>query len=290
MDYEDYSDSDFEAELSAYVKDHQKQQEKDEAEKHKRLGEMVGGFMGLWWYLRSFRSSAIRNIKTYSAVADREAKLDAWERLDNPKVTLINEFGACKKCIPYLGQEYTLEEARAIIPIHYNCRCTFVLVEEPALAVGMIAGALQEQEDEANRNKDDEDHVTAELNAEIEAWLDKYDIISDIPQKVIEAQNKHIPESSDFIPGRSYLLPDMYKKVPGTKNKFDYTPIETLYNKYKWNADWAEFGNGNVRAIVTSDRYIGYVVFKDGSKMLTNKFTVHYSRKKGGYHIVPTLK
>lgn len=289
MDYEDYSDSDFEAELSTYVKDHKKQQEKDEAEKHKRLGEMVGGFMGLWWYLRSFRSSTVRNIKTYSAVADREAKLNAWAQLDNPKVTLINEFGACEKCIPYLGQEYTLEEARAIIPIHYNCRCTFVLVEEPALASGLIAGAFREQEDDTNRNKDDEDNVTAELNAEIEAWLDKYDLISDIPQNVIEAQNKHIPESRDFIPGRSYLLPDMYKKVPGTKNRFDYTPIETLYNEYKWQAQWISPDSNNIKAIITTDSYVGYVIKRDGSRVLTKKLKIHYSRKKGGYHVVPSL-
>lgn len=289
-DYENYSDEDFEEELRSYIKDSKKQQEENDAEKHKHLSEMVGGFMGLWWYLRSLRSSTVRNLKTYSAVADREAKFSVWDSMKDPKVTLINEFGACERCIPYLGQEYTLSEARSIIPIHYNCRCTFVLLDNAnGLLPGMIAGTLNSSQSDKGEEQDSDDS-DYELTQEDLNRMESESLVADIPKKVFEAQNKHIQESNDYIEGRSFLLPELYKKVPGTKNKFDYTAIEELYNKYIWQADWVVFGNGNVRSIVTADDYIGYVVMKDGTKVLTNKFTVHYSRKKGGYHVVPTLR
>lgn len=180
MSYEDYSDDDFESELRSYIKDSKEQQDRDDAEKHKRLSEMVGGFMGLWWYLRSFRSSTVRNLKTYSAVSDREAKFSVWEKLTNPKVTLINEFGACERCIPYLGQEYTLDEARSIIPIHYNCRCTFILIEDAGLLPGMIAGI-----DTLSRNKDEHNNESNPMSEDelekVSEWFiqDGGTIISD---------------------------------------------------------------------------------------------------------------
>ncbi|QIL50103.1 hypothetical protein G7084_01460 [Weissella coleopterorum] len=289
MSYEDYSDEDFENELISYIKDSKKQQEEKDAEKHKHLSEMVGGFMGLWWYLRSFRSSTVRNLKTYSAVADREAKFSIWDTMNNPKVTLINEFGACERCVPYLGQEYTLDEARSIIPIHYNCRCTFVLLDDDnGLLPGMIAGTLNGSQSDKNNEQDSGDS-DYELTQEDLNRMESEALVADIPKEVFEAQNKHIQESNDYIDGRSFLLPELYKKVPGTKNKFDYTAIEELYNKHIWQADWKVSPNGNIKSIITTDQYVGYVVKRDGSMVLTKKLKIHYSLKKGGYHVVPSL-
>lgn len=288
-DYENYSDKDFEEELRSYIKDSKKQQDENDAEKHKHLSEMVGGFMGLWWYLRSLRSSTVRNLKTYSAVADREAKFSVWDSMKDPKVTLINEFGACERCIPYLDQEYTLSEARSIIPIHYNCRCTFVLLDDAnVLLPGMIAGTLNSSQSDEN-NEQGSDESDYELTQEDLNRMESESLVTDIPKKVFEAQNKHIQESNDYIEGRSFLLPELYKKVPGTKNKFDYTVIEALYNKYIWMADWKVSPNGSVKALITTDQYVGYVVKRDGSMVLTKKLKIHYSRKKGGYHAVPSL-
>lgn len=72
----------------------------------------------------------------------------------------------------------------------------------------------------------------------------------------------------------------MYKKVPEIKNKCDYTQIEMLYNKYKWNAKLIYVGSGNFKAIIVVPEVVGYDVKKGGIKALTNKFIVHYSRKK----------
>ena len=77
-DYENYTDDDYVDELKQYAQDIKSEQAQDEAERRKQLAEMVGGYMGLWWYLRSFSSSTARNIRTYAAVADREAKIEAW--------------------------------------------------------------------------------------------------------------------------------------------------------------------------------------------------------------------
>ncbi|WEY48723.1 hypothetical protein P3T51_03005 [Weissella confusa] len=145
-DYENYSDDDYLAELKDYVDAAKKEKEQDEAERRKQLAEMVGGYMGLWWYLRSFSASAARNIRTYAAIADREAKVTAWKSAaardkgfsqyrDLPgrkdqQVMIINEFGACQYCLPYVGKTYSLGDAQTLVPFHPNCRCTLVRVED----------------------------------------------------------------------------------------------------------------------------------------------------------------
>lgn len=160
-DYENYSDDDYLAELKDYVDAAKKEKEQDEAERRKQLAEMVGGYMGLWWYLRSFSASAARNIRTYAAIADREAKVTAWKSAaardkglsqyrDLPgrkdqQVMIINEFGACQYCLPYVGKTYLLGDAQTLVPFHPNCRCTLVRVEDdskPDLSFfgGILAG------------------------------------------------------------------------------------------------------------------------------------------------------
>lgn len=134
--YDNYTDDDLLADLNAYADQRDAEQAEDNAELKQHLGEMVGGFLGVWWYLRAFSATASRNIRTYAAVADKQAKLTAWKTADEQieqehphyqsKVTIMNEFGACSKCLPYLGNDYTLAEAKSLVPFHYNCRCTIV--------------------------------------------------------------------------------------------------------------------------------------------------------------------
>ncbi|RHE73794.1 hypothetical protein DW718_00785 [Weissella cibaria] len=197
-DYENYTDDDYVNELKQYAQDIKSEQAQDEAERRKQLAEMVGGYMGLWWYLRSFSSSTARNIRTYAAVADREAKIEAWtngtpedsksaklsaaaeERAKklapfrdllgskDQKVMLINEFGACAVCAPYVGKTYTLEEAQELVPFHPNCRCTLVRVENDskgALVAGISAGAFRYQDEKGPQLSD----------KDIEELLDYFD-------------------------------------------------------------------------------------------------------------------
>ena len=134
--YDNYTDDDFLADLNTYADQRDAEQVEDNAELKQHLGEMVGGFLGVWWYLRAFGAASSRNIRTYAAVADKQAKLTAWETADDQmnqdhphyqsKVTIMNEFGACSRCLPYLGNDYTLAEAKSLVPFHYNCRCTIV--------------------------------------------------------------------------------------------------------------------------------------------------------------------
>lgn len=134
--YDNYTDDDFLADLNVYADQRDAEQAEDNAELKQHLGEMVGGFLGVWWYLRAFGAASSRNIRTYAAVADKQAKLTAWGTADEQikqehphyqsKVTIMNEFGACSRCLPYLGNDYTLAEAKSLVPFHYNCRCTIV--------------------------------------------------------------------------------------------------------------------------------------------------------------------
>ncbi|WP_308888787.1 DUF4258 domain-containing protein [Weissella confusa] len=185
-DYENYSDDDYLAELKDYVDAAKKEKEQDEAERRKQLSEMVGGYMGLWWYLRSFSASAARNIRTYAAIADREAKVAAWKSAadrerelsqyrDLPgskdqQVMIINEFGACQYCLPYVGKTYSLGDAQELVPFHPNCRCTLVRVEDdskPDLSFfgGILAGTQIGNDDNSD---DDYENIDQEPEEPIE--------------------------------------------------------------------------------------------------------------------------
>ncbi len=192
-DYENYTDDDYVDELKQYAQDIKSEQAQDEAERRKQLAEMVGGYMGLWWYLRSFSSSTARNIRTYAAVADREAKIEAWtngtpedsksaklsaaveERAkkltpfrDLPgskdqKVMLVNEFGACTVCAPYVGKTYTLEEAQELVPFHPNCRCTLVRVTKLDEKIALTSGGAASANNTGKTDNKDTDDVEDDI-------------------------------------------------------------------------------------------------------------------------------
>ncbi len=81
--YENVTDDDFLTDLNTYADQRDAEQAEDNAELKQHLGEMVGGFLGVWWYLRAFSAASSRNIRTYTAVADREAKLADWNNAES---------------------------------------------------------------------------------------------------------------------------------------------------------------------------------------------------------------
>lgn len=224
-DYENYSDDDYLAELKDYVDAAKKEKEQDEAERRKQLAEMVGGYMGLWWYLRSFSASAARNIRTYAAIADREAKVTAWKSAaardkglsqyrDLPgrkdqQVMIINEFSACQYCLPYVGKTYSLGDAQTLVPFHPNCRCTLVRVEDdskPDLSFfgGILAGT----------------QIGNDVNSD-----DDYENIDQEPEEPIEIKSlKDVPEEWFALRG--------IKAVDGTVIKqVNFHAIQRAYER-----------------------------------------------------------
>ena len=225
IDYENYSDDDYLAELKDYVDAAKKEKEQDEAERRKQLAEMVGGYMGLWWYLRSFSASAARNIRTYAAIADREAKVAAWKSADDrerelsqyrdlpgskdQQVMIINEFGACQYCLPYVGKTYSLGDAQTLVPFHPNCRCTLVRVEDdskPDLSFfgGILAGT----------------QIGNDVNSD-----DDYENIDQEPEEPIEIKSlKDVPEEWFALRG--------IKAVDGTVIKqVNFHAIQRAYER-----------------------------------------------------------
>lgn len=242
--------------------------------------------------MRAFSAASSRNIRTYAAVADREAKLTAWDNVESEikaehphaesKVIIMNEFGACKVCLPYLGDYYTMAEAKSLVPFHYNCRCTIrrITPDFDAAMAGVVVAEAQAKHKEQQENDQP-----------------ALDFIEDIPDVILQSQNKHVLESNDYRPGKSYLAEDLYTKVPGTKNRFDYSELKKLYdlNKLAVKFEKIPATDGTlktVKAIVTTDRIVGYVINKDGTIDSTNQLTVHYKKNgktQGGYHFVPKL-
>lgn len=83
---------------------------------------------------------------------------------------IINEFGACQYCLPYVGKTYSLGDAQTLVPFHPNCRCTLVRVEDdskPDLSFfgGILAGTQIGNDDNSD---DDYENIDQEPEEPIE--------------------------------------------------------------------------------------------------------------------------
>lgn len=72
--------------------------------------------------------------RTETIRAHAEATLNTYEEAGIEGVVVMSEFttagddNVCKKCEALEGMEYTLEQARGVIPVHPNCRCAWLPV------------------------------------------------------------------------------------------------------------------------------------------------------------------
>ena len=73
--------------------------------------------------------------RTETIRAHAEGQLDAYEALGLQNVGVMAEWSAaadaCPKCAPMDGAIFTLAEAHGLIPLHPNCRCLWLPVQNP---------------------------------------------------------------------------------------------------------------------------------------------------------------
>ena len=85
------------------------------------------------------RARALARTETISAHA--EATLNTYEEAGLEGVEVLSEFTVtddnvlCPICEDLAGTEYTIEEARGVIPVHPNCRCAWLPVVQDARGV-----------------------------------------------------------------------------------------------------------------------------------------------------------
>lgn len=78
------------------------------------------------------RARMIARTETISAHAD--ATLNSYEDAGIEGVNVLSEFSSsrdnkvCPRCKELEGTQYTIEEARGVIPVHPNCRCAWIPV------------------------------------------------------------------------------------------------------------------------------------------------------------------
>lgn len=78
------------------------------------------------------RSRAMTIARTELIYAHAEGQLDSFERLGVKEVGVMAEWSTagddyvCPLCAVKEGQKYTITEARGLIPLHPNCRCTWI--------------------------------------------------------------------------------------------------------------------------------------------------------------------
>jgi len=76
--------------------------------------------------------------------AHAEGQLDAFEKLGVEELGIKAEWSTagddrvCEECEPMEGQVFTVEEAHGLIPLHPNCRCTWIPAEADAKTTGGI--------------------------------------------------------------------------------------------------------------------------------------------------------
>ncbi len=77
-------------------------------------------------------SRALAIARTEVIAAHAEGQLDAFERLGVRSIGVRAEWSTagddrvCPQCSPMEGQTFTIEEARGLIPLHPNCRCSWI--------------------------------------------------------------------------------------------------------------------------------------------------------------------
>ena len=78
------------------------------------------------------RVRALRIARTEIIRAHAEGQLDAFERLGVEQLGLLAEWltagddHVCPRCDARAGKTYTVAQARGLIPLHPNCRCTWI--------------------------------------------------------------------------------------------------------------------------------------------------------------------
>lgn len=117
-----------------------------------------------------------------------------------------------------------------------------------------------------------EQEKRAKLQAEIRAQIQTGEIPSGLNRG---NQNKHIPSSPGYLPGRSYIYGDL-------------EAAQALVNQYKGTGDirLTEAGQWTHKEFITADTPIGVSVNPEtGSESPTHRFAIHYGKR--GTHIVP---
>lgn len=70
-------------------------------------------------------------IRTETIKISAESSLDRYEKMGVKKVRWIATIGSqrtCEKCLKNHNKEFTLKEARGLIPLHPMCRCVYLAV------------------------------------------------------------------------------------------------------------------------------------------------------------------
>lgn len=74
---------------------------------------------------RALAVAQVAAVKSYTS-----AQLDVFEALGMSKAGVMAEFvtaeDACSECAAFAGEEYDIEDARGLLPIHVGCRCAWV--------------------------------------------------------------------------------------------------------------------------------------------------------------------
>jgi SPP1 gp7 family putative phage head morphogenesis protein len=97
------------------------------------------------------RRRALMIARTEIIHAHAEGQLDAFERMGVNELGLLAEWraaaGACPLCADMAGRTFTVAEARGLIPLHPNCRCTWApysaIFSEVKKKSGSVANSAQ---------------------------------------------------------------------------------------------------------------------------------------------------
>lgn len=112
------------------------------------------------------RAKMIARTETNRVV--NQGALDAYVQAEVvQKVELINP-GACPVCEPFVGESYDLDQARSILPIHHNCRCTWapVVLGQAKIPVERAKSEQETTNEKTEQSDPSEDKVARETNAD----------------------------------------------------------------------------------------------------------------------------
>lgn len=206
------------------------------------------------------------------------------------------EDNTCEECAGYDGKYFDIDDdSKPDIPVHPECRCCYINVPPiPGWA------PLKRRDNETGEDIEYEDYAqwAADKGIKNNGENDSFDgesgiidtedsIRKDIkngnyPLQInLQAQNKHIPGTNEYVEGKSYLTVSA-EETQSLVNQFAGTGTPIIVD-----GEWK-----NKERITSNDNNIG--VYRDikGNSSETSNFIIHYNhsnrKQKRGTHIVPS--
>lgn len=172
--------------------------------------------------------------RTESAYIRTNEKLAIFKSVDIKRVMIVNEFGACLKCLPMVGRIFDIIDADDLLPQHPNCRCELMPIDNDLndLQAGLLAGSvLDEQTDTENDNVEDENDKIETEDAVVKLYDQHKPLIKFESNAITEEYQEGVLTSKRYFDAAGQVYKQIDYTNHGNAKRHPYVPH---IHYYEW--------------------------------------------------------